>query len=210
DLSDRQYSIGRLLDHIEEIGNSRGKVEVIVVLKSSVFIALYNTMEATIYSVVEKIHDLASSLEYDQLSGAYRNKMLRYSLGKRNSGLIRDANRVNLEEISFRDKKDKFPGLSDYLRRQSLFSGNIDARQIRVIAASYGVSRMSFSKRDAEKMLWIKNKRNKIAHGEQSMSDGGKGIKTDELHAASQSIDIILRTFIAEVGNHLRDGQYRA
>ena len=81
DLNDREYSIGRLLDHVDEVSETRGKVEVIVVLKSSVFIALYNNIEATAYAVFERLHNSASSLAFDDLAGPLQTKMLRYSFG---------------------------------------------------------------------------------------------------------------------------------
>lgn len=196
DLSDREYSIQRLLDHIDDVGEVRGKVDVIVVLKSSVFIALYNNIEATAYSVIERIHDSASLLNYDDISDPLKKKMLRYSFGKTAGAYMQDQQRVADEILKFRSTGLTFPQLSEYLRRQSLFSGNIDARKLNVIGMSYGMVKLCFLKQDAERMLWIKNKRNKIAHGEQSMSDGGLGIKTSDLRNASASIGEILRAFI--------------
>ena len=208
DLADREYSIGRLLDHIDEINEARGKIDVIVILKSSVFIALYNNIEATVYSAVERIHDCASHLTYDKLSGAFQTKMLRYSLGKAAAAFINDAVKIANEEFKIRAEGNTFPGLSDYLRRQSLFSGNVDARKLNVIGISYGMAKIPFVKHDAERMLWVKNKRNKIAHGEQSMSDGGQGIKTSDLRLASASVGIILREFVSSVESHLRSHAY--
>ena len=209
DLADREYSIGRLLDHIDDVSETRGKVDVIVILKSSVFIALYNNIEATVYSTAERIHDCASLSTYDDLSEAFRMKMLRYSFGKTAGGVIGDAKKIADQESEMRAMARTFPGLSDYLRRQSLFSGNVDARKLNVIGISYGMAKISFLKSDAERMLWIKNKRNKIAHGEQSMSDGGQGIKTLDLRRASTSVGIILREFALSVEAHLKTDGYR-
>ncbi|WP_146056708.1 MAE_28990/MAE_18760 family HEPN-like nuclease [Chromobacterium alticapitis] len=210
DLEDREYSIGRLLDHIDDVGETRGKVDVIVVLKSSVFIALYNNIEATVYSVVERIHDSASSLTYDEIAAPLRMKMLRYSFGKTASAFVKDQQKVSEEELKFRTTSQTFPEFSDFLRRQSLFSGNVDARKLNVIGVSYGVAKLAFSRQDADKMLWVKNKRNKIAHGEQSMSDGGQGIKTSDLRRAAISVGKILRDFICAVELYLNENGYRS
>ncbi|UXU90351.1 MAE_28990/MAE_18760 family HEPN-like nuclease [Burkholderia sp. S-53] len=209
DLADREYSISRLLDHIDDVSEIRRKVDVIVVLKSSVFIALYNNIEATAYSAIERVHDRASSLFYDDLSDAFRIKMLRYAFGKTAGAYISDADKVADQEYRFRSMGQTFPEFSDYLRRQPLFSGNVDARKLNVIGISYGMEKIPFIKGDAERMLWVKNKRNKIAHGEQSMSDGGQGIKTLDLRRASTSVGVILREFICAVGTHLEAGSYR-
>lgn len=209
DLSDREYSIRRLLDHIDDVSNVRGKVDIIVVLKSSAFIAIYNNIEATIYSVVERIHSHASPLTYDDLSDALRTRMLRYSFGKTAGAFMNDAGKVAQEELNIRRTGQKFPDLANYLKKQSLFSGNVDARKLNVINASYGIPRISFAKEDAERMLWVKNKRNKIAHGEQSMSDGGQGIKTSSLRSASQSVSVILQEFVRAVEVHLNTDSFR-
>jgi hypothetical protein len=203
DLDDREYSIRRLLDHVDEVSETRGKIDVIVVLKSSVFIALYNNVEATVYAVIERIHDSASALEYDDLTEPLKAKMLRYSFGKSSGAFMRDSQKKLLEEVNIRTARLTFPGLSAYLRRQSLFSGNIDARKLNVIGISYGMPKLFFSKLDAESMLWVKNKRNKIAHGEQSMSDGGQGLKTSDLRRASNSVSLILRDFISAADSYM-------
>lgn len=197
DLVGREYSIGRLLDHVEEVSEMRGKVEVIVILKSSVFIALYNNIEATVYAVIERVHESVSKLEYDDLIIPLRNKMLRYSFGKTAGAYMQDAQKVSLEEAKLRALGKRFPGLSDYLRRQSIFSGNVDARKLNAIGVSYGMPKQYFLKLDAKRMLWVKNKRNKIAHGEQSMSDGGQGIKTEDLRCAAIAVSSILRKYIS-------------
>jgi len=208
DFTDRNYSIGRLLEHVEDVSDIRGKVEVIVVLKASVFIALYNNIEATAYTVVERIHDSASALTYDDLTEPLRKKMLQYSFGKTAGAFIQDPQKVIDEELKLRDSRQTFPELSEFTRRQSLFSGNLDARKLNEIGISYGISKLNFSKSDAEKMLWIKNKRNKIAHGEQSMSDGGQGIKNLDLRHASSSVEVILRNFISATESYLHVNGY--
>lgn len=196
ELREREYSIDRLLGHVEEVSEIRGKVDVIVVLKSSMFIALYNNIEATAFAVVEKIHDAASKLTYDELTDPLKTKMLRYSFGKTAAAYMQDPAKVEEEIRKLRSENRSFPELSEYLRRQTLFAGNVDARKLNVLAVSYGIPRMNFSKSDAERMLWVKNKRNKIAHGEQSMSDGGKGVKNCDLKISSIAVSKILRQFI--------------
>jgi hypothetical protein len=209
DLCDRENSISRLLDHVDEVSNIRGKIDVIVVLKSSVFIALYNNIEATVYTVVERIHSSASLLTYDDLTEPFRLKMLGYSFGKTAGAFMNDPKKVFDEIGKIRSSLQTFPELIEYIRRQSLFSGNVDARKLNEIGHSYGMQRIDFSKADAEMMLWVKNKRNKIAHGEQSMSDGGQGIKTSDLRRAFRSISVILRDFISAVDLHLSSNVYR-
>ena len=196
ELKDRNYSILRLLEHVEHVSQPRGNIEVIVGLKSSVFIAIYNNIEATIYSVIERIHYNYSHLTYDELPEPLKKKMLLYSFGKEQSQNINNQARVSEKENIYKHEKTKFPNLSDYLRKQSIFSGNIDVRKLKEIWTSYGMSLPAVKEKDADRMLWVKNKRNKIAHGEQSMTEGGQGIKTVDLCEAYKSVNAILNSFI--------------
>lgn len=197
DLEDRNNSILCLLEHVENLSENKGKVDIIVILKSSIFIAIYNNTEATLYACFEKIHSILSQKKYIELPANLKTMMLKYSFGKKSTVSMSDKFLVDKEERNLILKEAKFPDLSDYLRRQSLFSGNIDVRKINDLCKSYGISKQTPSIRDSHNMLWVKNKRNKIAHGEQSMLDGGKGIKNIELKNAYTSTDLILRTFIS-------------
>ncbi|WP_429055576.1 MAE_28990/MAE_18760 family HEPN-like nuclease [Aeromonas jandaei] len=197
DLEDRNNSILCLLEHVQNLSENKGKVDIIVILKSSVFIAIYNNTEATLYACFEKIHSVLSQKKYIELPNNLKTIMLKYSFGKKSSLSMSDRALVDKEEKKLILTEAKFPELSDYIRRQSLFSGNIDVRKINDLCKSYGILKQTPSIRDSHNMLWVKNKRNKIAHGEQSMLDGGKGIKNNELKNAYNSTDIILRTFIS-------------
>lgn len=209
DLKDREYSIDRLLAHVYELSETRGKIDVIVVIKSSVFIALYNNIEATIYSVFERLHNKISHLTYDELIPPLQKKMILYSFGKTAGAHMQDPHKVASEAEKLKREMAKFPELSEYLRRQTIFSGNIDARKLNEIGSSYGMPPTSFHAENANRMLWVKNKRNKIAHGEQSMSDGGKGIKNSDLDDTCKSVSAILRSFIASAEIYLKSDSFR-
>ena len=82
DLKERENSIGWLLAHVHDLSDMRGKIDVIVVIKSCVFIALYNNIEATVYSVFERLHSDISKLTYAELVPPLQKKMIVYSFGK--------------------------------------------------------------------------------------------------------------------------------
>lgn len=209
DLKERENSIGWLLAHVHDLSDMRGKIDVIVVIKSCVFIALYNNIEATVYSVFERLHSDISKLTYAELVPPLQKKMIVYSFGKAAGAHMQDPQKVELEAAKLKEGKVKFPELSEYLRRQSLFSGNIDARKINEIGATYGMPRINFNAEDAKRVLWVKNKRNKIAHGEQSMLDGGKGIKNADLDSTFKSVGAILEEFILSAEIYLKKTAFR-
>jgi hypothetical protein len=148
-------------------------------------------------------------LNYDELIHPLQKKMISYSFGKTAGVYMQDPLKVASEAERLRREMVRFPELSEYLRRQTIFSGNLDARKLNEIGASYGIPYTSFHLEDAERMLFVKNKRNKIAHGEQSMSDGGKGIKNADLDNTCKSVSAILMSFIASVEMYLKNDCFR-
>jgi hypothetical protein len=65
-----------------------------------------------------------------------------------------------------------------------LFSGNIDAREIRETAKSYGFSDKTdgMKTQNGNDLLKIKTNRNDLAHGDKSFSDVGKDASAEELY----------------------------
>lgn len=208
DLVDRNVSIMRFLDHIEEVSEQRGKIEVIVVLKASFFVALYNNIEATVYGVLEQVHHQLGHIKFDELTDKLKDRMVSYCFGKGRSSERADPVEVQrvLDSILMGDLR--FPSIGDFLKRKTIFSGNLDARRLSGIAEEYGIAMQPFSA-NTEHMLTVKNKRNKIAHGEVSLSDAGKGIKNDELTKIFHSVNGVLGEFITYADVFLKEEHYR-
>jgi hypothetical protein len=90
-----------------------------------------------------------------------------------------------------------FPEFNEYLKRVVVFSGNLDLRKINEISSFYGVGGINVSREFSQRVLEVKNKRNKIAHGELSMLDAGKCVKTSDLRKSHESVDLVLREVIS-------------
>lgn len=194
DYRDRLYSLDCFLEHIEDVSSQKGKVEILVVLKSSFYVALYNNIEATLYSVLEYAHSVYSGLFFDELPDNFKVLMVRYKRGRqdRYKG-VEDS--VVIDEI--RSEGLVFPELSEYQKKVVVFSGNLDLRKINEICSSYGVGNIQVRRSYSEKILEVKNKRNKIAHGELSMLDAGKGIKINDLRFCYEAVDSVLNNVMA-------------
>ncbi len=195
DLLERNVSIDRLFTHIAEVSDQRGKIEVIVVLKASFFVALYNNIEATTYATLEKVHYQLGLRKFSELTEKLQKRMLEYSFGKGRASDLKDSLKVKAMKQKILAEDLRFPSIHDFLKRKTIFSGNLDARRLGDIAEEYGMKRPNF-RGETEHVLTVKNKRNKIAHGELSLSDAGKGIKNGELKNIFYSVNLVLEDFI--------------
>lgn len=72
------------LSHIEDISNINGNVEISIILKSSFYISLYNNIEATIYSILERFHEEISQHKYEVLIPEIKSKIASYHFGNSN------------------------------------------------------------------------------------------------------------------------------
>lgn len=203
DLFERNASINRLFTHIEEVSDQRGKIEVIVVLKASFFVALYNNIEATIYAVLEKVHHQLGLRKYSELTVKLQGRMLEYSFGKGRSADLTDSSKVEAMRQEILDNDLRFPSIQEFIKRKTIFSGNLDARKLICIADDYGMNPIQF-RGGTQHMLTVKSKRNKIAHGELSLSDAGKGIRNSELREVFDSVNLILEDFISNTDEFLK------
>lgn len=128
--------------------SKKGTIKLVPILRSSLYIALYNCIESTIYSLLEEIHDKISSMNRDQL-----NSKLQKKLDKLNA--------ISSKELSF----TQIPQLKKYLKYNKLFSGNLDHRKIEQIFKSYDIILDDFPLKARSSIKTIKDKRNILAHG---------------------------------------------
>ena len=170
---------------------------------ANAFLILYNLIESTvrnsIIDIYEKINE--DEISYDKLSDNIKNiwingKVINLKEGNysnetlsKNIGNI--AKNILTQEIIQLSKED------------IKISGNIDAQKIRDLAKNIGF-RISPNGRNLEA---IKDKRQRLAHGEQTFYDVGKDFTFNELNAFKQEtfdylLDVIgkIEIFITQQG----------
>lgn len=205
DFEKRNLINKKFIEHIKKTSEVHGNIEVVNILKSSFYIALYNNVEATVYSILEHIHDRLSSHGYDELNDILKKKLATYYLAGCN-----DKNIDAIKVVSISDRiisgREKFPQFCCFIKIQRVFSGNIDARVIRNIFKSYGVN-LSNLKGDTRHLLDVTSKRNKIAHGEISLSKADN-VKLSSLQNTMASVDAILNEVISVTEVYLNEKKY--
>lgn len=83
--------------------------------------------------------------------------------------------------------------LSRYLK---LFSGNLDAREIRKISENIGIQIVN--KESDKFLLIVKNKRNSLAHGEKTFVNASQDITLDEIKKNINSVKNYMEYIIEE------------
>lgn len=203
DFNARVDSVSKMLSHIEEVSSVNGNVDITVILKSSFYIALYNNIEATIYSILERVHEEIHGCEYKSLTENIKCKFVSYHFGNGDLSLKR---KVQLTEL-LSNSSIYFPHLKDYQKVKTVFSGNLDCQEIRNVFKSYGI-RIGRARGNPEHLLRVKNKRNKIAHGEQSLSEAGLQVTNRQLKEMHKSVELSLTDFIGAAQFFISERQF--
>jgi len=91
-----------------------------------------------------------------------------------------------------------------------LFSGNVDAKEIKETAKKFGFSSQTdnINTRGGSDLLSIKTLRNNLAHGWQSFNDVGKNATGENLVEISERVMKYLRQILENIEEYLADEQY--
>ncbi len=200
DFTERFSDVNRLYEHIDKLSKANGNVDIILILKASLYIALYNNIEAVIYSILERIHEEVSVCEYKKVTPNIKNMIIEYYLPavseKKRNFAIKNIADFNL----------KLPSFSQYQNKKNVFSGNLDVKAIREIFKKYGI--IFKCNINSTLILEVKNKRNKIAHGECSLSDAGKNVKLEGLKKTVTSVECLLNECMLQTEDFLMNHRY--
>lgn len=139
DFLSRCSDIRCLHEHLINVSNCNGTVKISSIIKSSIFMALYNNVEATFYSLFERIHSEASKIPFSLLDVKLATIFKKFHFDDKN------ASNDSCHEL-------KFPTLKVYIKKKKIFSGNLDARRAMALFKAYGIEfEPSFSKKKVNK-----------------------------------------------------------
>ena len=84
-------------------------------------------------------------------------------------------------------------------------SGNLDTRGIKSVFSLYGLPNSELS---CDSMLKVKNKRNSLAHGNETFSEVGSSFTIDDLFSFKYEITSFLEHLIADVETHIAEKKF--
>ncbi len=138
------------------------------ILKANGFLLLYNLVEATIRNSINAIFE---SVHLNNLS--FKN----LTCNLRKLWIKQEIKNIKYEDIFNLSNKILNDELLLFKAECINVSGNIDAQKIRNIARQFGYQESI----DGRDLITIKDKRNKLSHGEFTFSEIGKDYTVNEL-----------------------------
>lgn len=203
DVSDYLYFL-RDLEQGQILLSKDGKIsridsELDKSLKATGFLLLYNLIESTMRNAIQSIFDEISNkgVSFDQLRLEIK-KIIWQNLNKRDvDKVLQEITTISLDMIKYGFNRD------------GLFSGNIDARKIKIIAEVYGFSAITDKDtRDGIDLVSIKKNRNDLAHGVMSFKEVGQSASAENLVEISERVIKYLRQILENIDEYLVNQQY--
>lgn len=184
----RQEEAEILFELINYITTEPLSVKKSSILKSSLIMLLYNSIESTSFSVFERIHEELSIHTYNCLSDSIKKIYIEFYFKKNSDKMYK----YHLDGTL--DRSLKMPRFNEYLKKINLFNGNLDSRKINELFKKYGIEPLK--SKNKENLLVIKNKRNKIAHGEESFKEACRSFTLSEIERLKNDTFITINELI--------------
>lgn len=174
--------------------------ELSTILKANGFLLLYNLIEATIRNSIDAILNSihSSGLTYKDLS----DKLKRIWLRQESKGLNNDEK--NQEKIMSIAESVLDNEILLFEKDCINISGNIDAQKIRDILKQFGGNEIS----NGRDLKTIKEKRNKLAHGEFTFIEIGKEYTIMELANYKTKTKEYLSKVLDEIEDYINNQKY--
>ena len=175
-------------------------------LKANCFLILYNLVESTVRNSLEEIFSEVGSqgLAYKDLSDRLKTLWIEQYIVDFKEGNSRFDRIRDLFKEFANDLLASKP--ISMTQRSIAISGNIDGREIHSLSTKFGISHVNI---DGSNLVIVKNKRNKLAHGELTFCDVGKDYSHNDLESVKSGTVDFLSAFILEVEGYLLAASYR-
>lgn len=178
-------------------------------LKASTIIMLYNSVESTITQCIEKIHSeiINTNVSYSNLNDNIQKLVLMYyESAIANSNDLQEIVTYKQECLQFTNDKMTFNiSLKELFKHYSLFSGNLDSKQIKTILNKYG---FDFQESQTE-LKTIKEYRNQLGHGEKSFEEVGRELSVQQIRAMHTNAFRYLEKVIGSVTEYINQKKYQ-
>ncbi|MDD2738951.1 MAG: MAE_28990/MAE_18760 family HEPN-like nuclease [Methylomonas lenta] len=200
-----------LLNFIEDtksLINDTGKVHKIDVtlkstLKGMVFLLLYNLTEATMRESIAHIHEQMDqkAIEFNQLRETIRKEILKRARSEK----------IGIDHLLINTKSSISKQLAaSTFNKKNLFSGNIDHQEVTGQAKIYGFNTDTEydETKHGKSLKTIKEKRNDLAHGNDSFAEIGKNYATSDLNDFAREVIAYLDKITSHIADYVASQSY--
>jgi len=227
ELTDRIDEVNKfygLLDNIMEkeailfFPNDHGRkerfeLELTATLRSNMILLLYNFVESTITNCLVVIHRAISdeNCKYKELSEQIQQLFTEYYYKNLKNNKLSDENiashlRTMINTWAHDDTvRLTYEEYTKY-KTGSTFSGNLDSKEINKIATKYGID---FNFKCSE-IRTIRDKRNKLAHGELSFVDCCKLDPLSHINVLKDNSIAFMSNFVDSVEEFITEKKYKS
>jgi peroxiredoxin len=200
ELLEKKEEANLLLVLTNEAGNLDNGVIKAAILKSTFVLLLYNMIESTMSMIFERIHEKLENEHYQDLAPELQKVWVEFFFVRNSPNLFHK----HLDKTI--SKNLSFPSLSDFTTRIKLFSGNLDAQKLHGLLKQYGIGVLQTQGK--ERLLFVKNKRNKIAHGEERFKDSCRSLTNSDLSQIRDAVFNALDSIVEQTDFYLRERKY--
>ena len=178
-------------------------------LKATAFLLIYNLVESTVRDAIGAVYERAvqdgctmATLKDDVRKVWINQRFRKIEYG----GSTNSFREVGHELVELTLNRT----LTDLDKDLLPVSGNLDAKKIRELCDKHG---MTFSKTKTahmgDKLVTIKNKRNSLAHGDESFAECGRQHTVDELKEMKKQAVSYLRSVVKNIRAFADNGRYK-
>ncbi len=186
-------------------------VELSATLKSAGILILYNLIESVVTNTLSYLHEIicSESVDYANLRLEIKQLWLSYYYKVIKEERLNDDHMIDhikaVFDICILNQSFSLP-YEDFSRFAGpVFSGNLDAKEIRRISQKYGISFNAAS----SQLKTIKELRNKLAHGEVSFKDCCNQSSMQYMNDLKEKSVDFMSIFIDTVDSFIVNKEYR-
>ncbi|TAF97369.1 MAG: hypothetical protein EAZ14_01190 [Runella slithyformis] len=172
------------------------------ILRANGFLLLYNLTESSISQAIEVIHNdiLQKGVEYDALNRLVKKEIFNHvRKNVKVDDFINDIQNIVVDIVKFHPQS------------REIFSGNVDAREIKNLSGKYGFSCETDAQKtkNGEKLMVVKNHRNDLAHGFVSFQECGKNYTIEDMLQIKEEVINYIKGILENIENYLREEKYK-
>ena len=170
----------------------KSKVRESVLIKAAIILLAYNTVEGCFAKVNKEIFSFIedNSIPIDKLNVELQNVYYRYY-----KNTIIDIGKL---KKFYENKQITHVAYEEICDKVTLFSGHLDARSMRDFAKKQ-IEVSNITTKHGQKILIVKNLRNKLAHGEVTFQDTVKDKTIEEIDVICKDcikfLDIVIKSY---------------
>jgi len=178
--------------------------------KSNFLVMLYNLIESCVKSGFEEIYEVLKSenISYVQASYALRDIWSNHEISKAHQSTAnRETYGKRVKNILDHVISNAPVALSKKVI-ETMASGNLDARKIRELLEKHDIGFTETHNGGKPHMLTVKNKRNSLAHGEESFDEAARDLTIEDLEKIKNEVLVFIEDALSGIETYYNDRLY--